>query len=132
MIEAVNDTNEFFAIEYGPSGTAPDNDVRAFELYFERLDKAGLAGIKRPDLLIFTKNNKARVEKLVNSLGGKQELPFTPEKDLQELLSYSIIGVECENSLWRAKQMPDYATPLTPQKRLSFQRSSSKRKTERL
>lgn len=121
LIEAVNDTNEFFAIEYGPSGTAPDNDVRAFELYFERLDKAGLAGIKRPDLLIFTKNNKTRVEKLVNSLGGKQELPFTPEKDLQELLSYSIIGVECENSLWKSKSMPDYDTPLTPQTRLGGQ-----------
>jgi hypothetical protein len=40
VIEAVNDTKEFFALEYGPSGTAPDNDVRAFELYFERLEKA--------------------------------------------------------------------------------------------
>jgi|GEM_PF-4742413 hypothetical protein len=29
------------------------DDVRAFELYFERLELAGLGNIKRPDLLIF-------------------------------------------------------------------------------
>ncbi len=42
IIQAVNDTHEFFAIPYGPSGTAPDDDIRAFELYFERLENAGL------------------------------------------------------------------------------------------
>lgn len=118
LIEAVNDTGEFFAVEYGPSGTAPDNDVRAFELYFERLEKAGLGDIKRPDLLIFADKHRTKVKKLISNLGGKEELPFTPEKDLQELLSYSIIGVECENSLWKSKAMPDYEKPLTPQARL--------------
>lgn len=118
VIEAVNDTKEFFAIEYGPSGTAPDNDVRAFELYFERLEKAGLGDIKRPDLLIVPDKHRARVEKFIRNLGGKEELPFTPEKELQELLSHSIIGVECENSLWKSKAMPDYGVSLTPQTRL--------------
>lgn len=37
LTQAVNATEEFFAIPYGPSGTAPTEDVRAFELYFERL-----------------------------------------------------------------------------------------------
>jgi hypothetical protein len=119
LIEAVNDTKEFLAIEYGPSGTAPDNDVRAYELYFERLDKAGLGGIKRPDLLIFDNNNESVVKKLVSYIGGKEELPFTPESELQELLSYAIIGVECENSLWRTKSMRDYNRSLTPQSRLN-------------
>lgn len=118
VIEAVNDTEEFFALEYGPSGTAPDNDVRAFELYFERLDKAGLGNIKRPDLLIFKKDDKPKVEKFVRELGGKEELPFTPENDLKDLLSYALLAIECENSLWRSKVMPDYGKPLTPQKRL--------------
>jgi hypothetical protein len=118
LIEAVNDTEEFFAIEYGPSGTAPDDDVRAFELYFERLEKAGLRNIKRPDLLIFNKSERPKIERLVNSFGGKEELPFVPEKDLEELLSYAILAVECENSLWKSKVMPDYGTPLTPQSRL--------------
>ena len=53
LIDAVNATGSFYAIPYGPSGVAPTNDVRAFELYFERLEAAGLGGIKRPDLLIF-------------------------------------------------------------------------------
>lgn len=48
LIDAINKTNQFYAIAYGPSGTAPTNDVRAFELYFERLEAAGLGNIKRP------------------------------------------------------------------------------------
>jgi hypothetical protein len=118
VIEAVDDTQEFFAVEYGPSGTAPDNDVKAFELYFERLERAGMGNIKRPDLLIFNKSDKPKIEELVGTFGGKEELPFTPEKDLRELLSYSVLAVECENSLWKSKVMPDYGRALTPQSRL--------------
>lgn len=118
VIEAVNETEEFFALEYGPSGTAPDNDVKAFELYFERLEKAGLGNIKRPDLLIFKIEDKQQVDEFVQGLGGKEELPFTPEKALKELLSQSLLAVECENSLWKSKVMPDYGKPLTPQSRL--------------
>lgn len=36
LIQAVNETGQFFAIPYGPSSTAPEDDVREFELYFER------------------------------------------------------------------------------------------------
>lgn len=120
LTQAVNATGKYFALPYGPSGTAPDNDVRAFELYFERLEAAGLGNIKRPDLLIFEAGERARIDKLVDALHGIAELPFIPEEDqkMQELLAYAVIAVECENSLWRAKQMPDYASPLTPQKRL--------------
>lgn len=120
LTQAVNATGRYFALPYGPSGTAPDNDVRAFELYFERLEKAGLGNIKRPDLLIYRTRDKGRVDSAVKALNGISELPFTPEDDpkMQELLEHAIIAVECENSLWRAKQMPDYASPLTPQKRL--------------
>ncbi|MEI9479022.1 MAG: AccI family restriction endonuclease [Deltaproteobacteria bacterium] len=120
LIQAVNTTGRYFALPYGPSGTAPDNDVRAFELYFERLEKAGLGAIKRPDLLIFRVRDKAKVDSVVKGLNGLSELPFTTEDDakMQDLLEHAVIAVECENSLWRAKQMPDYATPLTPQRRL--------------
>ncbi len=50
---ALNETGEYFCIPYGPSGTAPSDNVRAFELYFERLEAAGLSDMKRPDLLVF-------------------------------------------------------------------------------
>ncbi|MBI3171873.1 MAG: AccI family restriction endonuclease, partial [Hydrocarboniphaga effusa] len=57
--EAVNATPLFFALSYGPSSVAPSGDVRAFELYFERLEAAGLGKIKKPDLLIFRKDDQA-------------------------------------------------------------------------
>ncbi len=120
IIQAVNESSEFFAIPYGPSGTAPDDDVRAFELYFERLEAAGLGELKRPDLLVFRKNDQAFIEKIIGSLGGISELPFTTEdnNNLKAMLSKAIIGVECENSLWKGQLMPDYGAELKPQRRL--------------
>lgn len=120
IIQAVNDTEEFFALPYGPSGTAPDNDVRAFELYFERLEAAGLGKVKRPDLLIFRQSDVTGILNVVEHLGGVQELPFTREDhaDMQHVLSRALIAVECENSLWKANLMPDYGATLKAQKRL--------------
>jgi hypothetical protein len=48
LVRALERTGKFFAVAYGPSGTAPDTDVREYELYFERLEKAGLGTTKRP------------------------------------------------------------------------------------
>ncbi len=119
LIAAVNATNLFFALPYGPSGVAPDNDVRAYELYFERLEKAGLLDVKRPDLLIFRYAKRAYIEKFVQDVGGTSELPFLPESSLKALLEQAVVAVECENSLWKARQMPDYQASLKPQKRLN-------------
>jgi hypothetical protein len=123
MIQAINETGRYFALPYGPSGTAPDNDVREYELYFERLELVGLGQLKRPDLLIFKAADRPSVEDLVCRLGGVKELPFVPEEDgpMIELLRKAIIAVECENSLWLASRMPDFGTALTPQKRLGGQ-----------
>ncbi len=118
LIEAVNQTGKYFAVPYGPSGTAPTDDVRAFELYFERLEEAGLGKIKRPDLLVFKKSDKQVVKKILESVGGVRELPFTVEEKLKPLLEKAVIAVECENSLWKSKKMPNYATEFSPQKRL--------------
>ena len=118
LIDATNKTNQFYAIPYGPSGTAPTDDVRAFELYFERLEAAGLGNIKRPDLLVFKIEDKPFVDKFLASIGGEEELPFITEDKLQDLISKAIIAVECENSLWVAEKMPFYNIPMKPQKRL--------------
>jgi hypothetical protein len=122
LIQAVNATDRYFAIPYGPSGTAPEG-VREFELYFERLEQAGLGQLKRPDLLILRKQDQTEVERFIAEMGGRAELPFLSETDplIQRLLHLSVIAVECENSLWIARRMPDYETPLTPQKRLGGQ-----------
>ncbi len=123
LIQAVRETEKYIALPYGPSGTAPDDDVRAVELYFERLEKAGLGRLKRPDLLVFRKSDEASANKTVQKLGGIQELPFTSEDDaeMKVLLSRAILAVECETSLWRANQMPDYGSEMKPQRRLGGQ-----------
>jgi hypothetical protein len=120
LIEAVNQTEEFFAIPYGPSGTAPTGSVREFELYFERLEAAGLGRVKRPDLLIFRAADKAASERDIAGAGGLSELPFVAEDDkrMTAILQRALIAVECENSLWRSQKMPDFNKPLRPQKRL--------------
>lgn len=119
ILDAVNFSGEFFAIPYGPSGTAPHDDVRAFELYFERLEAAGLGDVKRPDLLIFTVKDKQSIEKIVAEYGGIVELPFIKENILEPLLERAVLGIECENSLWKAEKMPDFKSELKPQRRLA-------------
>lgn len=119
LIEAVNENGKYYAIPYGPSGTAPTDDVRAFELYFERLEVAGLGNVKRPDLLVLKKSDTAEINKFLESVGGVQELPFVQESKLEFLLNKAIVAVECENSLWKSKKMPDYKTEFSPQKRLN-------------
>ncbi len=115
--QAVDESSHYFVLPYGPSGTAPE-DPHEHELYFERLEHAGLGGIKRPDLLIFRNIDRQIVEDFVVSLGGEKELPFTPEEQLRELLEKAILAVEAENSLWITQRMPDYGKPLRPQRRL--------------
>ena len=120
LIEAVNSTSNFFALPYGPSGVAPE-DPRGVELYFERLEEAGMAGQKRPDLLIFQKSDKENVEFLVSQIGGEEEIPFTSDGDhrIKKLLEYAIAAVECENSLWHAAKMPAYGRPLCEKRLLA-------------
>lgn len=45
---------------------------------------------------------------------------FTRETDenAQNILSKALVGIECENSLWKGKLMPDFKAELKPQKRL--------------
>ncbi len=119
MIEAINETAAYVTIPYGLSSTAPDG-IREYELYWERLEQAGLGQVKRPDLLVFQKSNEAAVQAIVQQLGGLQELPFTAEVDpaMSALLAQAVLAIECENSLWVARQMPDYNKPLRTQKRL--------------
>ena len=69
LTQSINEQTKFYAIPYGPSSAAPHNNVREFELYFERLEEAGLGKIKRPDLLIFNKSDKDVVDRIVKSYG---------------------------------------------------------------
>lgn len=116
---AMNASDRYFALPYGPSGVAPKG-VREFELYFERLEAAGLGKLKRPDLLIYRTEDRPEIDELTERLGGVEELSFTreDESNMAQLIKKAVIAVECENSLWVAREMPHYNKPLRPQKRL--------------
>jgi len=118
FIEALSGIRDFFAIPYGPSSVAPTDDMRKHELYFERLEAAGLGSVKRPDLLIFHRKHESQVFDLLKTAGGVEELPFIPEGDLRNLVQLATLAVECENSLWVAEEMPAYGEELRPMKRL--------------
>jgi len=123
LVEAVNRTGRYVALPYGPSGAAPSEDVSELEEYFARLESAGLGVLKRPDLLVFVASDAEAVESLVCDLGGIQELPFLPEDcpEMKQIIARAILAVECENSLWVAKRMPDYGSDLKPMARLGKQ-----------
>lgn len=120
LVQAVADTGRFFALPYGPSGAAPEGDVRAHEQYFERLEQAGLGDLKRPDLLVFRDRDEPAIRALVQRLGGIAELPFRTEgePEMNSLLGLAVVAIECENSLWRCRSMPDFGSKLRPQARL--------------
>jgi len=120
LMDAVNNSSDYFAIPYGPSGTAPKDDIREFELYFQRLDQAGHGDVKRPDLLVFNKSSKQKVGAAVENIGGTEELPFTHEDEgvMEEILGEAILAVESENSLWEVRKMKNYGDPLRPMRRL--------------
>lgn len=105
VVRTINATDDFRAVRYGPSSVAP-SDPHEMELYFERLDKAGAVG-KQPDLLILPKDGYEDILPQLDKI-GPTNLPFTPEADLNFLRSRAIIAVEVENSLWVAREMPDY------------------------
>jgi len=127
IVEAIDNTGRFIAVPYGPSGVAPQN-IEEAERYFERLEKAGLGKIKRPDLLVLPSAAKEEVDQIVAAIGGFEELPFMPESEpkVRRLLSWAIVAIECENSLWIAKKMPDYGLQLTPQRRLGGKKGLKK------
>jgi len=105
VVRAINATNEFHAVPYGPSSVAP-SDPKEMELYFERLDRAGAVG-KRPDLLILPRPRYEAIQGQLEAI-GTANIAFTPEESLAFLYSKALIAVEVENSLWVASQMPDY------------------------
>ncbi len=120
--EAINQSGRFLAIPYGPSGVAPEGDPRAYELYFERLEAAGLGRVKRPDLLLFREESRATIERCIDESGGLAALPFVPEEKLGGLLGLALGAVECENSLWKAERMPGFGQALRLDKKSGMQR----------
>ena len=117
IINALNSTKKYFAIAYGASSVAPNDPIES-EHYFDRLEKSNPPELKRPDILVYLQKDKKDVEARINELGGLEELPFTNESEMKSILNKALIGIECENSLWVTKKMPECNTPLRPMRRL--------------
>jgi len=125
-VEAINSTGKYFAVPYGASSVAPDSPQEQ-EAYFDALDSTNPVKLKRPDLLIYKTDDKERVKSLIRRLESSVKitfktssstLPFVPESEMSDLFDKAIMAIECENSLWKADLMPNYADRLRPQKRL--------------
>jgi len=115
--EAINNTGKYYAISYGLSGPAPE-DPKELPKYFERLEKAGHGEVKRPDLLIFKREDAEIVARIIKEFGGEKELPFVGEESLKPLLERALVAIECENSMWIVENMPNWGEKLRPQRRL--------------
>jgi len=120
LITAVRDTNKYVAIPYGPSHA--QQDPRSTEVFWDRIQEANPEAMKRPDLLIVSVDDLSQICDQLSAVAGAAPLypnmVFVPDRQLGFLLDKAFLAVECENSLWIAKQMRNFATPLRPQRRL--------------
>ena len=108
ITSAINADQRFFALPFGPSGTAPE-DRSERRIYFQRLQGGNRDKNKRPDILVFDKKKKTWAEKIVRNVGGFEELSFLPDEHdaIRCLVSAARVAIECEASLYRASAMPD-------------------------
>ena len=127
-MRTINNTEEYWAIPYGASSIAPE-DPRGQETYFDMLDRANPAHTKRPDILVYRKDMMDEINDEIASLGKSidiqldfesdaTKLPFINELKMMRMIKKAIFAIECENSLWKAKMMPDFGRQLKPMRRL--------------
>jgi len=112
VVRALNATDQFGVIPYGPSTVAPE-DPNELELFFEKMDVIGQEG-KRPDLLLFDKEKfRCARDELQNRLGGVEKAPETPSSQLRHVIAKARVALEIENSLWVTEKMPGFGKPFS-------------------
>jgi hypothetical protein len=86
VIQALDQTNQFGIIPYGPSTVAPD-DPTELELFFEKMDVIAQEG-KRPDLLLYDKITFKWVQsELEKRLGRVEKMAETPSVELRDVIA---------------------------------------------
>jgi len=113
IIAAINKSARFRAIPYGRSQVGP-KDKATIEEYWERYSQIEGVG-KRPDILILTRADFEEIggqlmggDPLKPRLEGIEDPTLTSDDKLQHVLERAIAAIEAENSLWRARRMPDF------------------------
>lgn len=109
---ALDQTNEFGVISYGPSTVAPD-DPKDLEIFFETMDVIAQEG-KRPDLLLYDKRTFDAIrEEIEHNWGHIEKIAETPSSQLRDIISRARVALEIENSLWVTSKMPGFEKPFS-------------------
>lgn len=101
IVESINASEKWRALPYGRSGVGPDNKDEIAD-YWAKYRAAESIG-KRPDLLVLRRED---YDRLLPTLPADTTL--ATDDELSEVLKVAVCGIEAENSLWIAAQMPDY------------------------
>jgi hypothetical protein len=108
ILEAINATRHYRAVPYGRSAVGPEERDQLPD-YWEAYQVVESVG-KRPDILVVPRGNR-ELRRLEMELG---DLTLANDDQLLPFLDAAICGLEAENSLWLAQQMPDFdRVPLT-------------------
>ncbi|MCL0075388.1 AccI family restriction endonuclease [Dehalococcoidia bacterium] len=112
VIRALNQTERFGVIPYGPSTVAPE-EPEELELFFQKMDVINQEG-KRPDLLLYDKATYdwARNE-VERCLGSVEKVAETSSSLLEDVISRATAAIEVENSLWVTEKMPGFNKPFS-------------------
>jgi len=108
-MKAVNSTREFTAIPYGRSQISAETDHEKKAEYWRNYVKVE-KNWKRPDFLLVRKSVVARHLRAWRRL--MRDPTTSPDQKLSIVLRHAICGLECENSLWKTKRMPDASSTL--------------------
>lgn len=112
VIRALNQTDQFGVIPYGPSTVAPD-DPQELELFFEKMDAINQEG-KRPDLLLYDKPTFAWAQtQLGHRLGSVEKMAESPSVPFRDVIARARAALEIENSLWVTEKMPGFGKPFS-------------------
>jgi hypothetical protein len=112
VVHALDETDQFGVIRYGPSTVAPE-DPSELEFFFEKMDVIAKEG-KRPDLLLYDKVTVdwARRE-LEHRLGSVEKMAETSSEQVRDVITKARAAFEVENSLWVTEKMPGFGKPFS-------------------
>lgn len=116
VMRAINQTQQWSVVPYGPSTIAPD-DPRELELFLEKMDVIAQEG-KRPDLLLYDKRTFEWVQgQLVTQWGSVEKMAEMPSSQLGDVIRKARVALEIENSLWVTEKMPGFGKPFSRYRR---------------
>jgi hypothetical protein len=103
IVKAINETEKFVVVPYGRSGVGPTKKADKNK-YWEEYKSVEQYG-KRPDLLVFTKDEFYDLKKRYTFM---DDLQLVSDDHLHEIVHKAVLGIESEASIWQAAKMPHF------------------------